>query len=88
MATSKITLFNPSIVPVVYTDDGRIVAGGERVELDKLDESGQRAVDRGRLVNETKDDEPTGEAAPADSEKESQPKRRARSGESAEAKAD
>jgi hypothetical protein len=49
---SKITLFNPEQTPLVYDAEGRIVGGAERVEVDELDEVGQRAVEVGLLVRE------------------------------------
>lgn len=49
---SKITLFNPEDTPAVYDNDGHTVGGTERVEVDELDEVGQRAVDSGVLVRE------------------------------------
>lgn len=42
-------LTNPGTTPVVYTNDGRILAGGERVWVPALDETGKAAVTRGLL---------------------------------------
>jgi hypothetical protein len=51
-------LVNPGTTPQVYTEDGRQVAAGDRVEVDQLDEVGRGAVDSGRLllVESEKDD--------------------------------
>jgi hypothetical protein len=43
------TIINPGTTPQVYTDDGRTIAAGDRVENVDLDEIGQSAVDSGRL---------------------------------------
>jgi hypothetical protein len=53
--TRKVTLFNPTAAPVVYTDTGKILAGGERCEVDELDNAGRTVVEHGYLVNETSD---------------------------------
>lgn len=49
----KLTLFNPNTTAVVFDEHGRIVGGGERVEIDQLDKAGQEAVDNDLLVLET-----------------------------------
>lgn len=43
------TLINPGTTPQVYTEDGRMIAAGGRVEDARLDKVGQGAVDSGRL---------------------------------------
>lgn len=58
----KQTLFNPNTTAVVFDGEGRIVGGGERVEVDQVDAAGQEAVDNGLLVLET-DDGPVREDA-------------------------
>lgn len=67
---SKITLFNPTQMPVVYSDDGRVLGGGERIEIDRLDETGAEVVKQGYLVDET--ERKTG-AAKADMPKDGAP---------------
>lgn len=48
----KISLFNPNPTPVVFDGEGRIVGGGERVEVDTVGKVAQEAVDHGLLVQE------------------------------------
>lgn len=57
--SSKITLFNPSAMPVVYTGDGRVIGGGERIEVERLDTTGETVVKEGYLINETERDSAT-----------------------------
>lgn len=47
---AKTIYFNPGPGPVVYTNDGRSVGAGERVELSGLDDTGKAALDRGHLA--------------------------------------
>lgn len=49
---AKKTLFNPNPTPLVFDGEGRTVAGGERVEVDKVDEVAQEAIDHELLVLE------------------------------------
>lgn len=66
----KTTLFNPGTTPVVFDDEGHIVAGGDRTEVDGVNEVAQEAVDRGLLILESPEEEAapredkTGESAP------------------------
>lgn len=60
----KTSLYNPNTTPVVYDESGHIVAGGERVEVDEVDEYGQEAVDGGLLVLEGDEDDPDEHAVP------------------------
>lgn len=55
-----VTLFNPQTTPVVCDGEGRIVDGGGRRTLDRLDEVGEKAVADGLLVRE--EDEQRAEA--------------------------
>lgn len=45
----EITLLNPGTTAVVYSEDGRMIGGGERLKLDAVDAVGQAALDRGYL---------------------------------------
>jgi hypothetical protein len=63
---AKVTLFNPNTTPVVCDKDGRIVEGGGRREVDKVDKVGQEAVDHGLLVLEEPEQDETAEAEPSD----------------------
>lgn len=49
---AKTMLFNPNTTAVVFDDDGRIVAGGERVQVDKVGKVAQEAIDNDLLVLE------------------------------------
>lgn len=49
---TKVTLFNPNTTPVVCDKDGRIVEGGGRREVDKVDKVAQEAIDHGLLIEE------------------------------------
>lgn len=53
---AKIHIFNPLAGPVVYSNDGHILGGGEHREVDALDEHGKHCVDSGYLT--IIDDEP------------------------------
>jgi hypothetical protein len=66
----KQTLFNPNPTPMVFDGEGRVVAGGERVEVDRVGEVAQEAIDHGLLVLEKADKEDLPEHAmvPADDE--------------------
>lgn len=46
----KTTLINGGTSPLTYTDDGRVLGAGERVELDTLDATARAAVDNGYLT--------------------------------------
>jgi hypothetical protein len=59
----KITLFNPSAMPVVYTDQGHILGGGERCEVDALDETGRTVVKQGYLLDQSDEGERTEQAS-------------------------
>ena len=87
---SKITLFNPGNTAVVYSEDGRIVAGAERVEVQELDATGQRAVERGYLVNETREVPEKSENEPEEAPKSRRSRKPSEEsgGESSEAKGD
>jgi hypothetical protein len=43
-------IYNPLSDPVVYSNDGHILGGDERREVEALDEHGKRSVDRGYIV--------------------------------------
>jgi hypothetical protein len=43
-------IYNPGNSPVVYSDDGKILGGDERVEVASLDKHGKRAVAHGYIV--------------------------------------
>jgi hypothetical protein len=43
-------IFNPNNSPVVYSDDGHILGGGERIEVSALDKHGKRAVAHGYII--------------------------------------
>lgn len=55
--SAKTTLFNPNTTPVVCDKDGRIVEGGGRREVDKVDKVAQEAIDHGLLVAEKGDEQ-------------------------------
>lgn len=65
------TLVNGGTTPVVYTDDGRVLPAGERVEVESLDGTASRLVDLGYLVVENEQDNEAGDqdeqAAPGES---------------------
>jgi hypothetical protein len=46
----KVKILNPGTTAVTFSTDGRQIAAGERLEIDKLDEVGQTALDRGYIV--------------------------------------
>jgi hypothetical protein len=48
--SGKIGLLNPGTTSIVYSADGRSIGGGERAEVDEVDEVGQAAIDRGYLM--------------------------------------
>lgn len=60
-------IFNPLNSPVVYSDDGHILGGGERREVDKLDKHGERALKHGYIIILDEDDTEEN-AAPAEKE--------------------
>lgn len=43
-------IYNPGNSPVVYSDDGKILGGDERIEVASLDKHGKRAVAHGYIV--------------------------------------
>ena len=43
-------IFNPLNTPVVYSDDGKILGGGERIAVDSLDKHGERSVEHGYII--------------------------------------
>lgn len=49
---TQVTLFNPNTTPVVFDKDGRIVEGGGRREVGKVDEVGREAIEHGLLIEE------------------------------------
>lgn len=53
-------ILNPGTSRVVYSDDARVIAGGERIRDVTLDGTTRRAVQRGDLIleNDTEQDEP------------------------------
>lgn len=61
-------IFNPLNSPVVYSDDGHILGGGERREVDKLDKHGERALKHGYII--ILDEEDTEENTAASEEEE------------------
>lgn len=63
MASKKITVFNPTTAPVVFTEDGRTIGGGERREVDALDSVGQHLLDSGGLIDVTPQPEDRDETA-------------------------
>jgi hypothetical protein len=62
-----VIIYNPNNSPVVYSEDGRILGGDDRIEVDSLDRHGERALAHGYLMvlDEEKAEE---EAAPAEEE--------------------
>lgn len=54
-------IYNPGSSPVVYSEDGKILGGDDRIEVGKLDKHGRRAVDHGYLLilDEEKTEEET-----------------------------
>jgi hypothetical protein len=44
------TLINPGAAGVVYNTVGDSVGGGERVEVDEIDDVGRAALDTGQLL--------------------------------------
>jgi len=61
-------IFNPLNAPVVYSDDGHILGGGERREVASLDQHGKRALAHGYIIILDEDD--TEENAAATEEEE------------------
>lgn len=43
-------IYNPGNSPVVYSDDGKILGGDERIEVASLDKHGKRALAHGYIV--------------------------------------
>lgn len=43
-------IFNPHNTPVVYSNDGKILGGGERIEVASLDKHGERALAHGYII--------------------------------------
>ena len=50
-------IFNPTDMAVVYSEQGHILGGGERREVDQLDKHGQRSLDNGYIVRMDEDEE-------------------------------
>lgn len=67
------TLINGGTTPVVYTDDGRVLAAGERIEVDSIDDTASALVERGYLVVEGEQDEAPGDRDEEESPGESAP---------------
>jgi hypothetical protein len=59
-------IYNPSNSPVVYSENGHILGGDDRIEVDALDKHGKRAVDHGYLIvlEEEKAEEDQADEAP------------------------
>jgi len=55
------TFVNPTTTPTVYSEDGRALGAGERLEIDELDPAGQAALERGALVEAAEVDAAGGE---------------------------
>jgi len=53
MTSKKIIVFNPTSSPLVYTEDGRSLGGGERCEVDRIDAVGQGLIDTDALIDVT-----------------------------------
>lgn len=49
------TLINGGVTPVVYTDEGHVLAAGERVEVETLDDTASALIERGYLTVEEPD---------------------------------
>lgn len=43
-------ILNPGTTAIVYTEDGKQIAAGEKLDMTDLDEAGQAALDRGYIV--------------------------------------
>jgi hypothetical protein len=56
--SSAVVLVNPETTPIVYSQDGHTLGGGERREVDALDAVGQRAVDAGLLISTSVTEDP------------------------------
>lgn len=79
-----VTLFNPWSTPCVYTDDGKIIGGGEHAVVDAVDATGCNAikekwitVKKGTAVcppASSADAAPDGETPPQEQTGESAPK--------------
>lgn len=64
-------ILNPTTSRVVYSDDARVIAGGERIRDITPDGTTHRAVERGDLVLETDEEHDDGaEQAPETGEDE------------------
>lgn len=46
----ELVLLNPGSEPVVYNDDAQSVEPGKKVTVERIDETGQRAIHAGRLT--------------------------------------
>lgn len=57
-----VILINPETTPIVYTEEGHVLGGGERCTVDRPDEVAQRAVEHGLLISESAAKEPEPEA--------------------------
>lgn len=68
------TLINGGTTPVVYTDDGRVIAAGERVEVESLDGTAAKLIDLGYLTVESGQNDTGGDRDEDDTPGESLPK--------------
>lgn len=68
------TLINGGTTPVVYSDDGRVLAAGERIEVDSIDNTASALIERGYLTVEDDQDETAGDRDEHDAPGESLPK--------------
>lgn len=61
-------LINGGTTPLVYTDDGRVLPAGERVEVETIDEAATGLIDLGYLTVESEQDD-----APVDQDEQAKP---------------
>ena len=54
--SAKQILINPGSSGVVYTADGHSLGGGERCEVEGIDDVAKAAIDNGYLLTEAADD--------------------------------
>lgn len=54
--SAKQVLINPGRAGVVYDDEGHALGGGERLEVEGIDDVGKAAIDAGQLLTERADD--------------------------------
>jgi hypothetical protein len=83
-------IFNPWNSPVVYSNDGHILGGGERREVESLDKHGERAVKHGYIVildeEESQEDPAATEEEEAPGKEDATPARASRRSSKAKAK--